>query len=189
MSDPKERLVDELLVLRCQEGHRPSFARLVERWQARLVRHARGLVWRDDAALDIVQETWLVVAKGLGKLRDPSRLRSWLYGIVTRRAADWQRGRARLEGLELESEPESRSAPAPMSSGDPGDDATADVERVRVALRHLPLERRALLALRYVDELDLSEIAEALDVPLGTVKSRLYTARRELRALLERNER
>ncbi len=178
MSDTRERLLDELIVLRCQEGHRPSFAALVERWQPRLLRHARRLVGREDAALDVVQETWLVVARGVGALRDPLRLRGWLYGIVTRCAADWQRRRARDATEELDADPR-----------DDDEVPSESIDDVRRALRRLPRERRALLSLRYVDELDLAEIAEALGVPVGTVGSRLHHARAELRALLERTER
>ena len=179
MSKHQERLEDELIVLRCQEGHRASFSLLVERWHARLVRHARGLVWREDAALDVVQDTWLVVAKNLRSLKDPTRLRGWLYGIVTRRAADWLRKSGKAEAQELTDTASSAS----------GRDTSNEVDAVRTALGRLPLEKRALLSMRYADDLDLEEIAEALNVPVGTVKSRLHHARADLRAELERSQR
>ena len=182
MPSHQQRLVDELLVLRCQEGHRASFAQLVERWQPRLLRHARNLVWREEAALDVVQDTWLVVARNVRSLKDPARLRGWLYGIVTRRAADWLRKSGRVEAERLTDLPDTAGAASEPNTSN-------EVDAVRRALARLPLEKRALLALRYADELDLTEIAEALSVPVGTVKSRLHHARQELRAELERSQR
>jgi len=178
MSKRREAIADELLVLACQEGRSEAFRQLHARWQAPLWRHARRLTGREDAAWDVIQEAWLAIAGGLHRLRDPGGFRAWAYTIVTRRAADWCAMRRR--------EPEAvdgHDIPAPAPDDDGSVTAVAALQR---ALRQLSGERRALLSLRYVDEFQLREIAAILGMPEGTVKSRLYHAREELRAVMKR---
>jgi len=175
MTDPRDRLEDELLVLACRGGDSGAFRALIERWQEPLWRHAFRLTGGEDAAWDVLQESWLAIARGIGALDEPGRFRAWAYRIVTRRATD------RLRGRRLEEQLDGALLPAPQQEG-PSD----AVELLRRGLARLAPERRALLALHYTDGLELREIATALEVPEGTVKSRLYQARRELRAILER---
>jgi len=76
-----ERIIDEMLVLRCQDGDRRAFDELVGRWQERLWRHARVLTGDDDADWDALQETWLAVVNGLKRLNDPAAFPRWAYKI------------------------------------------------------------------------------------------------------------
>ena len=178
----RRKIVEELLVLRCQEGSREAFRQLVERWQEPLWRHARRLTGRDDGAWDVLQDAWMAVASGIARLDDPARFRRWIYTIVTRRAADWQRERGREEaGLEV-SEAEPVDPRSVMGDAD-------DAELLRTALRRLPGERRALLSLHHLEGFELWEVAEIFGVPEGTVKSRLHQARNELRETVERMSR
>ena len=180
MVNRRQRLLDELLILRARDGSREAFVQLVARWQERLWRHAFRLVGREDAAWDVLQESWLAISRSLGQLDDPARFRTWAYTIVTRRAADWGRANGRAP-VEVQAWPEEGlPVPEPESGGD------LDVERLRRGLRRLDRERRALLALRYVDGFDTGEIARILDIPAGTVRSRLHRARSELREIIER---
>jgi RNA polymerase sigma-70 factor (ECF subfamily) len=186
MNDRKSKLRDDLLVLACHEGRADAFGALVDRWQEPLWRYSYRLTGREDVAWDIVQETWIAVAKGLAGLSDPARFRSWVHTIATRRAADrgrrehddhWEHG-AGAGSLDAAVEPA-------VDEGEPAD----AVELLRAALKHVSGERRALLSLFYVDDFDLREIADVLGVPEGTVKSRLHHAREELRAIIENLER
>ena len=182
MERSPDQIHDELLVLRCQDGDEQALAALVQRWQERLWRHAFRLTGRRDAAADVMQESWLAIVRGIGRLKDPACFRAWAYRIVTHRAADWtrrvQRQRKLLENVAAET-------PQPQQPATPGDDE--DVNLLRDAMRKLPAERRALLSLFYLDELSIGEIATVLSIPAGTVKSRLFHARGELKSLLERN--
>jgi RNA polymerase sigma-70 factor (ECF subfamily) len=126
--------------------------------------------------MDICQETWLAIARGLHRLDDPAAFAPWAYRIATRKAADWTRGRVRDRRL--------TDAPSPSASSPPSD----DTERVREAIGRLPPERRAILSMHYADGLALTHIAQALQVPVGTVKSRLHAARAELKRVLEQSE-
>lgn len=177
--DHAERLADELLVLAAQGGERAAFEALARRWQARLWRHARRVTGRDDRASDVAQDAWLVIATDLGRLVLPSRFGSWALSIVTRRALD----RLRRDGAEPQ-----QQVVEPHAAGGAADDADEAHERMRRALDRLPAEQRALLALHHVEGLALGELAVALDVPEGTLKSRLHTARQALRDSLERTQ-
>lgn len=181
-----EDIRDEWLVLRWQSGEDAALRELVAGWQGRLYRHARRLVDRGDAAEEIVQEAWLAIVRGLVRLDDPSRFGPWAYRIVTNKCADWTRRRVRDraeharcermggQGVEVE-----RGAASTHVMDD--DDA---VRELREAMRTLSPEHRATLALHYLDGMSTAQIALAMGVPAGTVKSRLHHARERLRAMI-----
>lgn len=179
-----ETILDEWLVLRAQAGESEALSELVGRWQPRLARHAFQLTGRVDVSADVVQETWLAVAQDIGGLRDPACFPRWVLQILSRRCANWVRSRQRQRRLVEEIAVQSKQEPCP------GEDAAArdEHQRLRAALRRLPNDRRALLSMSYLDGLSIAEMAEILDIPPGTVKSRLHHARHELKTLLERKE-
>ncbi len=180
IDEARGELLDELLVLRIQEGSREAFGLLVERWQERLFRHARRFTWSDEAAWEVLQESWLAVARGIGQLRDPGAVRRWLYTIVTRGAAS----RVRALPRERSAEPGwIEEAPAPEAQGGEREEAVLALRRALGALRP---DERALVELFYLEELSVWELSKVLEVPEGTVKSRLHACRRKLRDALER---
>lgn len=174
----REQAVDELLVLAAQAGRAGAFDLLVARWHQRLLRHARRLTGDAEGAHEAVQEAWLAVARGLRRLDDPARFAPWLYRIVGRRCFEWIAGRRRERRRAADLD---EAAHAPKEPGTDPD----EVVRVREALRRLAPEPRALLAMFYAEGFSVAEIAGALGIPAGTVKSRLYHARERLRAVLE----
>lgn len=177
MAGHSERILDELLVLRCQDGEASAFEELVGRWQRKLLRHALHLTADRDGASDVVQEAWFAIVRGIGRIDDPARFPAWAYRIVTHKAADWIRKKQRRKTVEETVEPVS------------SDDAPSEeVDALRAALRTLPRDARVVLSLHYLDGLSVRGIAAALDVPEGTVKSRLYNARNKLEQVLEREE-
>jgi len=178
MKTPRE-IHDEWLVLRCQGGDRAALAELVERWQAPLARHALRLTGSPDAAADVSQETWMAIARGIRGLDDAARFRRWAYRIVANKSADWIRAQQRQRAGVLTAEPVDPHAR-------PGD-VDGQVADLRAALAQLPQQRRALLAMFYVERMSLAEIADVLSIPIGTVKSRLYHAREELKSVMEQS--
>lgn len=171
-----DRRADELLAIRCQLGERAAYDELIERYAARLRGFVRRVADSDAEADDLVQDTWLRVIRGMPGLRDPARLRSWLFGIAHRVLID----RLRLRYAE--------PAHAPIEVLIDEADLQAEhlkrdqVERGLAALA--PPEREAVV-LFYLEQLPLAEMAEVMAVPLGTAKSRLHRARTRLRAVLE----
>ena len=175
-----ERIYDELLVAASVTGDRVALARLVARWHPKLLRHAWRVLGDAERAKDMVQEAWVEILRGLSRLNDVAAFPAWAYRIVTRRChRDFQRkgrepvernGEEWLEGVE--------------ASANASGEAAAELSVVADAIRLLPGTQRAALALFYIEELSIAEIAIATDVPPGTVKTRLMHARRKVRQLL-----
>jgi RNA polymerase sigma-70 factor (ECF subfamily) len=178
MARAPDDIGDELLVLRCQDGEAEAMEELVARWQQRLRRHAWHLTGKEDAAWDVVQEVWIAIVHGIRRLDDPARFRQWAYRLVTHKAADWVRRQQRVRKLADDASLEVESA-AERSADDSADG-------LRLAVGHLPTECRAILSLHYFEDIRLTEIARILELPEGTVKSRLHHARNQLKAALQR---
>jgi len=176
----RERALDGYLVASARLGDRKAMGLLVERWDGRLRAHAWRLLGDADAARDAAQEAWAEIVRGLARLADERAFPAWAYRIVSRRCAR-QIGAA-LRRRRLEAAVAAEPPPAAAAA------EQADGERLRRAIRALPPGQRAALALYHFEELSVAETAVALDVPAGTVKTRLMHARRKLRAALEGDE-
>ncbi|MFQ5490305.1 MAG: RNA polymerase sigma factor [Phycisphaerae bacterium] len=176
---------DELLVLQCQQGDAAALKTLISRWQPRLARLAWRLTADREAARDVVQDAWLAIVRGLRRLDDPARFRSWAYRIVNNKCADWTRRRVvqRSVARDLQNAAVTKAADQTGKT-----DSTGEVASMRQALKRLPDEQRSILSLHYLDGMGVADIARVLDVPVGTVKSRLYHARNRLKQAMERVE-
>lgn len=175
------RLFDEYLAAAARAGDRAAFGRLVERWQPKLLAHAWRLMGESEAARDVVQDAWADIARGLAKLDDAALFPAWAYRVVSRRAADAIRGRMRTRRTNAAFERE----PAPPEDAAERMEGAADAGRLRQAIAALPAEQRAAVALFYLEEFRVAEVAAALGVPVGTVKTRLMHARTKLRSALK----
>jgi RNA polymerase sigma-70 factor (ECF subfamily) len=176
MNRSAEQVRIEWLVLRCQSGDAFALAELVTIFQPRLVKHACYLCRPDEAAaLDAVQESWLAIVRGINRIEDPATFRAWAYRIVTNKCAD------RIRSIVREREAMDRRPP--IASHDATEDSVVLDAMVKVGP-----DQRAILSLRYLEDMSTREIAAVLEVPEGTVKSRLHQARNELKQILERSE-
>jgi RNA polymerase sigma factor (sigma-70 family) len=172
----------ELLAVRCQLGERQALDALVARWHLPLWKYARRLTGGEDAADDVVQDVWLRILRGLPGLREPARLRPWIFGIARRVLMDRLRA---------------QYAAPPIADVDVGDlgepddpgGGPGDMDLLHGELASLPVLEREVLVLFYLDELGLAEMADVLAIPVGTVKSRLFRARRNLRQRLDQPSR
>lgn len=177
MARNRERLTDAFLILAARGGDEAAFGILHERWQRRVLTHAYRRVRDAEGAHDVAQEAWIEVARSLPRLRDVDRFASFCLSIVTHRAADWLRHRARQgrvrEDLQVELATES-------------EDTADEVDLLRAAMRDLPDDQQQVLHLFYLEELSIEEVAGALHIPAGTVKSRLFHARQNLKQSLDR---
>lgn len=183
MQRDSERVYDEYLVVAAQGGDRAAWERLVARWQPRLLRHAWRLTGHADRAADLVQDAWVDIWKGLRRLEDVVAFPAWAFRIVTRRChrAFGENDRERSGMAELAE----ASAESDEAAGAEALARDIDLARVRAAMAALPPAQRAALSLFHLEALSVAEIAIALDVPPGTVKTRLMHARRKLRVVLE----
>jgi RNA polymerase sigma factor (sigma-70 family) len=161
---------DELLTIRCQMGDPAGFDDLIARWHAPLWSFVRRLVGNDDAASEIFQDVWVRVIRGIPRLRDGAKLRAWLFGIARRTLMDHLRQEyARSPMVDVDVDEIAADAPAVQDT---------DLQELERALGQLPIIEREVVTLFYLHELSLIEVAAALNVPVGTIKSRLFRAKR-----------
>jgi RNA polymerase sigma-70 factor (ECF subfamily) len=163
---------DEDLMAAVARGDEAALATLIDRYAASmhayLFRHSGN---REDAD-DLLQETWVRVARSATSFDTARRFRSWIYGIATNLARDlFRRRMTKQRALHtLATIPPERLG---VDSAERGE--------LRERIAELPENMRAVLLLRYYEGMSEAEMAEALDVPSGTVKSRLHAALRRLR--------
>jgi RNA polymerase sigma factor (sigma-70 family) len=171
---------DARLALQAQSGSSAAFEALVKRHQAG-VRAFLRRIGGDFAADDLAQETFLTVWRKLGQWRGEGSFKGWLYAIAVRAAHDGRRSEARARGRDM-AWLQDVGSDGPADAG-AGVDARIDLDR---AMAGLPPDQRAVLALCYGAGLSHGEAAEALGLPLGTVKS--HAARGRDRVLACFNE-
>jgi RNA polymerase sigma-70 factor (ECF subfamily) len=178
MTDQLDRLYERLLVLRCQTGDEAAFAEIVQRYQPRLRKYLRSMLGDAHLAEDALQEVWLDVFRGVGKLRDTAAFAGWIYRVARDRAYRvLRRKHVVIEPIEAADVPD---------AGEVELDAD-EREKVKTSMDRLPHEQREVLLLRFVEQMSYDDIAQAVGCELGTVRSRLHYAKRALRALIERN--
>lgn len=171
MEAEKRRALIAYHVAGARLGRARDVAELVELAGPRLLTHARRLTDDAETARDMVQDGWAAIVRALPSLRDDRAFLPWAMAIVTRAAARDLRARIRTREAVAEL---ARSAAEP---GPPQPD-------LRAAIAELPPGQRAALALFYLEGLTVAEVATALSIPPGTVKTRLMHARNRLRALM-----
>lgn len=185
MARSPDRILDELLVLRCQGGDSEAFGQLVARWDRRLRQHAWYSTGDPEATQDIVQNAWLAIIRSIRRLKEPAAFRGWAFRIVGNKAADWARRRSRQRTVLGEA---ARNKPAVLECRSPIEDERSIESSVRQAIKELTADSQQILSMKYMDRMSTREIAQALNIPTGTVKSRLHRARERLRQVLKRSE-
>lgn len=199
-------LDESILIDRCVSGDDAAFDTLVQRYQDMVFNLAHRLLGNPDEAVDLSQEVFLQVYRKLGSFRRDSALRTWIYRIVINRAKNrqrwWKRRIGEMTAMPLEEAEASRRlgatngfgigpwrAPAPTNGLHVApDEALERKERdhiLHAAIERLPFDQRTILLLKEIEGLSYEEIATTLDLPLGTVKSRLARARKSLRDSLD----
>jgi len=183
---------DEQIVERALTGDAEAFGEIVQRWERRIFALALGMLGREDDARDATQETFLAAFRNLRGFRGEAKVSSWLHRIAVNQCITRQRRAAvrKESGLDVEAEKDAAKFSAPLAASPArvaeGHEQTAAVRR---AVNSLPVELRQVVVMKEFEELTFREIADALDVPLSTVKSRLYTALRQLQMRLQKYDR
>ena len=179
-----DEALERSLVVRAKTGDREAFSLLITYNIQRVYRAAFAIMKNRDDAEDIAQETFVRAYQSISRFDEARPLFPWLYRI------------ARILSLNRIQRVGKRETAIPDfdylsdSSAGPEDSviATEERDRVRDAVRRLPEQHRRIIELSHFQECSYREIADILDVPMGTVMSRLYNARRKLRELLETEE-
>ena len=182
---------DEQLVERALAGDGDAFGEVVRRWERKIYALAYGILGSCEDARDASQETFIAAYRNLQGFRGEAKVSSWLHRIAVNQCISRQR-RARVRAeTALEDEASAPEATLLSAAGESPARATESKQRaeaVRRAVASLPQELREVVLMKEFEELTFQEIADALRVPPSTVKSRLYTALRQLRLRLERFE-
>jgi RNA polymerase sigma-70 factor (ECF subfamily) len=176
--DTAGRAQDEWLALRCQSGEADAFEDLVDIMERPLLYYAAKLLGSEQRAADALQDVWIRVFRGIRKLKDPASLRSWLYRVtygisIDRIRRDISRARAEEVHSELFEE-------ADLSFD------SEDAAAVHRLLDELDLRHREVLVLHFLEDFSVAEIADVVGCPEGTVKSRIYHAKKAMKELLIR---
>ena len=166
------------LALRCQTGDPEAFADLIAVMERPLLYYAMSLTGNQDAALDVLQDVWLRVVRGIRRLKDPGSLKPWLYAITHGVAVDRIRRDYRRDKAEQAQLDDAFNIDEPCFGEE-------DAAALRDALSRLGVKHREVLVLHFLQDLSILEIANVVGCSEGTVKSRIHYAKRQLKQILE----
>ena len=192
-SEPSANLDDSALLKRCRNGNMAAFAELIGKYQDRLFNAILRTVGNYDDAQELTQETFFRALRGLRKFRGQAGFYTWLFRIGINLSINHRQRRGKIQFRSLSGSNEGLGHQADglanlADSQNPSPDHIAQVRqehgRALEALDKLDPPARAIVVLRDIEELDYAGIAEILEVPVGTVKSRLSRARMDLRKQL-----
>jgi RNA polymerase sigma-70 factor (ECF subfamily) len=181
-------LTDEQLVELAVSENPEAFGELVRRWERKIFALCFGMLSREDEAKDAAQETFISAYRNLKNFRGEAKVSSWLHRIAVNQCLTTKRRtKTRSESFIEEENIEEQVfiAPARLMPSK----TTEQNERlnlIRQAVHSLPADLRQVIVMKEFEEMTFQEIAEVLELPLSTVKSRLYTALKQLRMKLER---
>jgi len=168
---------DHEAIKKCRAGDSDAFRHIVERYQAQAIGHATSILGSHEDALDAVQEAFIDAFQALDRLDLDRPFYPWFYVILRNRCYKLARRRKTREM----SNSDEMEILAPTATMQPEDSML-----IEQAMLALSTEDRELITLRHLDGLSYQELAERLEVPAGTIMSRLYHARKKLRERLER---
>ena len=164
------------LVERARAGDHDAYTALVMAHFERTLRMARALTGNDADARDATQDAFVAVWRGLPNLRDSARFEPWLHQVVRNRCRDLLRRRRRVREIALDDH-----------DGESEDQETTSLDRtvLLAAFDRLTIDERRILVLHHLEGVPVAEVGRRLGIPVGTVKSRLFAARRSLRRAVE----
>ena len=187
-------LEDSMLISRSQAGDRSAFNALVQKYHGRAYQYAYRLTRNADEAQDIVVEAFLRVFNALHNFKGQSSFVTWLYRIMTNCYLDHKKRDKSKRNVSLEAALQTESGELTRQIEDSGptpyEQTERDARSIRMdhAVSQLPEFQRAMIVMYHSEMMSYEEIAAALDLPVGTVKSRLNRARLSLRELLAKDE-
>jgi RNA polymerase sigma-70 factor (ECF subfamily) len=166
---------DEIAIEKCKNGEQEAFRHLVERYQRQAVSHATAILGSRDEAMDAAQEAFIDAFRALKQFDNSRPFYPWFYVLLRNRCFKLTARKREMANIDETVIVAANSAAQ-----------SADILALENALRSLNMEDREIITLKYFDGLNYNELAERLQIPKGTVMSRLFHARRKLQAKLER---
>jgi len=169
----------EKIVHRCRDGERTAFEELFEMYQSRLKYYLRRLDSGSANIDDTLQDIWLTVFRKIHKLKDARVFTVWLYRIARNKVYDEFRNKDRFARLPEEDE-------IPVSGSDEPLVDTNDAEKLHAALNRLRPHHREVLTLSFIEQMPYQSIADVVGCSIGTVRSRIFYAKKSLREEMEK---
>lgn len=180
---------DENIVERALTGDAEAFGELVRRWERRIFALTYGMLGREEDARDATQETFIAAFRNLRGFRGEAKVSSWLHRIAVNQCITRQRRAKVRSETALEDEQEKDAGPfvtPAFHSPARVVEKRQTTHAVRKAINSLPVELRQVVVMKEFEDLTFKEIADILELPLSTVKSRLYTALKQLQMRLQK---
>jgi len=165
---------DKLAIDKCRNGEHEAFRYLVERYQRQAVSHATGILGNREDALDAAQEAFIDAFRGMNSFDEARSFYPWFYVLLRNRCYKMAARRRETESVD-------ETVVVAWNSS-----AREEILALEEALLSLDRQDREIVTLKYFDGLSYDELAERLEIPKGTVMSRLFHARRKLQVKLER---
>ena len=176
-----ERIQDEVAILAYRAGDFSALSGLISRWQKRIYWYIQTILHDETAAWDVAQEVWVAAVSGLSASRPVENFPGWIYSLAHNKAVSHLRKVRRAAKHEADfadtnTDPSAES-PDQLSIAE-------EAELVRSCLQEVPLPHRETLALFYLNDIPLAEIARIQKAPPGTIQSRLHYGRKRMKEIL-----
>lgn len=180
-------LTDEQLVEAAIKENPEAFGEIIKRWERKIFALCYGMLNREDEAKDAAQETFISAYKSLANFRGEAKVSSWLHRIAVNQCLSYQRKRKTRSESSLEDENTDgnfavSNGLSPLRSAEQNE----RLKIIRQAVNALPADLKQVIIMKEFEEMTFQEIADSLEIPLSTVKSRTYTALKQLKMKLER---
>lgn len=176
MQSKRDKILDELLIVRLQNHDQKALSLLVKRWHHKLIWQSYQVLKDTDEAQDVVQDSWQAIISGIVTLNDVSSYRSWMFRIIRNKSID------RIRQLQRERKMKERIGDEVILENSETTSTKEDeVASVGKYIAQLPHDLKEVLTLFYLNTQSVDEISKILNVPNGTVKSRLFRAREQLK--------
>lgn len=182
-------LTDEELVNLAVTDDKDAFGEVVRRWERKIFALCFGMLGREDDARDAAQEAFIAAYRNLSNFRGEAKVSSWLHRIAVNQCLTTKRRqKTRSEDFIDDEDGSEERIFVAAARYSPANEAEQDerLKIVRQAVGALPTDLRQVIVMKEFEEMTFQEISETLELPLSTVKSRLYTALKQLRMRLER---
>ncbi len=184
-------LTDEDIIAKIKEGRLELFEVVVTRYQKKLINYIYRMISDLDSAMELSQEVFIKVYNSLDKYNPSFKFTTWIHRIASNATIDWMR-KKKIDAYSLDSsanddgESTSFSQQIPSKELNPLQNLEMSQLRGRIekAIEELPFIYKQLIILRHINELSYDEIASTVDLPLGTVKNRIFRGREMLKAKL-----
>ena len=181
-------LTDEEIVEKIKGGAIELFEEIVRRYQRKLVNYIYRMINDFDSAMELCQEVFIKVFNSLDKYNPSYKFTTWIHRISSNATIDWMR-KKKIDAFSIDNDSDDSMS---MSQQLPSDDLnplqnlemSQLQQRIEDAIEDLPFIYKQLIILRHINELSYDEISEAVDLPLGTVKNRIFRGREMLKAKL-----